>query len=547
MKITARVLTVLLVFAMLFSLMACSSDPVESSPEESQAESTAESTVEDMSTDNADESTDVSGEASVPEGETTGSVGNSTTATKNNKTTTTRKKGETVAATRATAIASDTDKTKYAELGLKMKEFNITNKKLRMFTGPERTMSDYLSTTAVPGVWEILKAYYDIDLELVSCGDYNDWYTKLAMLSLSDNSPDFANPLAESYPYDIVKGNILPLDEYFDFKDSIWDSTRDVLEKYTWNGKHYHAIYDDGQYMEPLYYNPKIFKKNGVKTPRECLEDGTWNLQTMLDMAVELTQDTDGDGKTDLWGVGGLFFTYMPVATGKSLVTIKGKNVTCNITDPVFATAAQFIYDLGPSGKYKVATAFHHDNADLFVSGQVAMHVTGHYRAWSTFKEMWKAGTIDAVPFPAMEEGGSFYKSGTPSSYVIYKKAKNIEGAKALIWTAMYLRTDEVEDKLEAYGKKNGVDSRYASWLLTDIPGVTTEQYENLVDTIWDPDNKYNMKSNPNNWHGWLNNGHDYGFQYAHEKQWSTIVNIYKNQFNAAIEENIDSLELLTE
>lgn len=529
MKNTVRVLTVLLTLAMLLSLFACSREPAESDASESSVESTADTTApSDDSVPSETEQTDPSASSAA-------------TTTPGGKTS-----GRTQAATRATGISGDTNKNKYAELGLKMKDFKITNKKIRMFVGPERTTSDYLSTTAVPGVWEILKAYYNIDLELVSCGDYNDWYTKLAMLSLSDNSPDVAIPLAESYPYDIVKGNILALDSYFDFNDAIWDSTRDVMKMFTWNDKHYHAIYNDGQYMEPLYYNPKIFKQNGVKTPRECLADGTWNLQSMLDMAIELTQDTDNDGKTDLWGVGGLFFYYMPIITGKSLVTVKGKQVTCNITDPVFAEAAQFIYDLGPNGKYKVATSFHHDNADLFVSGQVAMHVTGHYRAWTTFKEMWKAGTIDAVPFPSMKAGGSFYKSGTPSSYVIYKKAKNIEGAKALIWTTMYMSTPAVKKKLEAYGEKRGVDFRYASWLLTEIPGITETQYKNLVDAIWDPDNKYKMKSNPNNWHGWLNNGYDYGFQYAHEKQWSTIVNIYKNQFNAAIEENVESLNQLT-
>ena len=536
MKKTVRVLAILLSLTMLLCVTACNKTPAESGdPASSDVAASTTTGSNGDSSDVTDGTTDAAGT-----GDTTSATGGNSTTPGNSTTV--------KAPTRATAIASDVDSTKYASIGLDMKKFDVKNKKLRLYTGPEKTVSDYYSTTEVPGVWELLKAYYGIELELVSCGDYNDWYTKLAMLSLSGDSPDVAVPPSESYPYDIVKGNIQCLDGYFDFKDSIWDSVRDVLNQYTWNGKHYHAVFDDGQYMSPLFYNPKIFRQNGVKTPREHLEEGTWTWQTMLDMAIELTQDTDDNGTTDLWGTGGMFFTHMQAATGKSLVTINGKKVTNNITDPVFATTAQLIYDMGPNGKYKVATAFSHDNAEqLFPAGKVAMDAGSHHRAWTTYKDMWKAGTIDIVPFPAMEEGGAFYKSGVPSSYVIYKKAENIEAAKALIWTALYLRTDAVQDKLEAYGKKVGADMRYCAWLFTDIPGLTETQYKHIIESIWDPDNVHKMKNNPNNWIGWLDNGWDNGFQHAHSKQWSAIVNVYKNQFDSTIEEFIATLDLMTE
>lgn len=93
----------------------------------------------------------------------------------------------------------------------------------------------------------------------------------------------------------------------------------------------------------------------------------------MRQIAVELTQDTDGDGVIDQWGVGGMFFTALQESTGARLVEVKGKDVKLNISDPVFAKAAQYIYDLGQKGKYKCAKAFSHDNADLFLAGDVAM------------------------------------------------------------------------------------------------------------------------------------------------------------------------------
>ncbi len=447
----------------------------------------------------------------------------------------------TTPATRPTDVGN-VDKTEYAEYGFSMKEYDVTNKTVKIFVGPERTKADYLSTTEIPGSFELMKAYYGIDVELVSCGDYNDWYTKLAMLSLSDQSPDVATPLSESYPYDIVKNNILPLDEYFDWNDPVWDGTRDILENYSWNGKHYHAVYNDGQYMNPLFYNPKMFKQNGLKTPRDYMEENNWTWTTMRELAVELTQDTDQDGKIDQWGVGGLFFTALQESTGKSLVTVDGKNITNNIDDPVFAKAAQYIYDLGQKGKYKCATAFSHDNADLFASGQVAMDAGSHYRAWTTYKDMWAQGTVDVVPFPRMDENDSYYNGGVPSSVVIFKNAKNIEGAKAFIWTYAYVNSQDYKDKVNAYKDAHNLSKDSYSWLNIDIPNLTEEQKQHIADAIWEGD----YKDNPNTWIGWFNNGWDNGLQYAHEKQWSAIVNIYKNQFDANIASYKEILDGLT-
>lgn len=529
-KTISRVASWVLLLALFLTFTACN-------------KSTGGSSSVDSSVASSEQNNSIESETSVEsvESATSSSVSNESKVSSTSRTVT-----NSVGVQRKSEVNSNTNKNTYADIGLNMKNFNVTNKTLKIFVGPERTKSDFLSVNAVPGVVELIKAYYDLNIELVSCGDYNDWYTKLAMLSLSGQSPDIAFPLSESYPYDIAKGNVKALDGYFDWNEAVWDNTRDILNSMSWNGKHYHAVVNDGQFMSPVYYNPKIFKKNGVKTPRECVEDGTWTWQKMLDMAVELTQDTNGDGKTDLWGCGGMFFTDMYDSSGKPLVTVKGKTVTNNITDPVFANVAQFIYDLGPNGKYKVSTAFSHDNSDLFVSGQVAMDAGAHWRVAVTYKDMWKAGTIDVVPFPRMNSSSSYYKGGVPGSIVIFKNAKNIEGAKAFIWTSAYIQSAEGKTKLTAYGKKKGVNQDFANWLYADIPGLTDAQYHHIIDSIWDPENKYKMKSNPNTWIGWFNNGWDNGFQYAHQKQWSTIVNVYKNQFNAAIEETIETLNSIT-
>lgn len=53
-------------------------------------------------------------------------------------------------------------------------------------------------------------------------------------------------------------------------------------------------------YMTPTYYNKNLFDQAGLATPHE-LGDG-WTWETVLDYAAKLTQDFDGDGRTDQYG-----------------------------------------------------------------------------------------------------------------------------------------------------------------------------------------------------------------------------------------------------
>ena len=73
-----------------------------------------------------------------------------------------------------------------------------------------------------------------------------------------------------------------------------------------WDPAQYQALFtsDGRQYALPkyrgalaLYYNKDLFDEYGVAYP-----DGTWTQDEYLDAMRRLTQDRDGDGRTDLWG-----------------------------------------------------------------------------------------------------------------------------------------------------------------------------------------------------------------------------------------------------
>ena len=79
--------------------------------------------------------------------------------------------------------------------------------------------------------------------------------------------------------------------------------------------------YRTGWYSVPLLwvYNKDIFDEFNVDYPPE---DGNWDWQDLTEMATQLTQDRDGDGQIDLWGLhlerGGWF--YWPRMFGGDIV-----------------------------------------------------------------------------------------------------------------------------------------------------------------------------------------------------------------------------------
>lgn len=143
---------------------------------------------------------------------------------------------------------------------------------------------------------------------------------------------------------------------------------------------------------------------------------------------------------------------------------------------------------------------------------------------------------MDLVPFPKMDKNSSYYAGGVPTTLVIYRGSKNVDAAKAFIYSAKYVTTDSYK-KMFAKELKN---IKPMSYLLEK--GLTDEQRA-AVASIYEND----YPSNPNTWIGWLDNGYDCGFQYAHEKQWSTILNLYTNKFNSNIKKFKEILEVYTE
>ena len=158
-----------------------------------------------------------------------------------------------------------------------------------------------------------------------------------------------------------------------------------------------------------IFYNKTLFETAGVKTPAECVADGTWTYETMFDLASQISKADSTKIGLKLWCVGqetnGVqnFADILP-AYGANLVDEGTTAFTLDSEAGLKVT--QMVYD----AMYTNGGHAKPGDTTAFVSGNVAMA----RECYSYMKTMVEGGVDfewDIVPQPYGSEGpdGSLY------------------------------------------------------------------------------------------------------------------------------------------
>lgn len=217
-----------------------------------------------------------------------------------------------------------------------------------------------------------------VQLEAIAGRDY---YTRILTQIAAKRAPDVMNIGDDAVPSFVKTGAFLPLDECLaslDFDTSVY--LPGLLDPGTVDGQLYFLPKDYSTLA--VYYNKALFDAAGVPYP----EDG-WTWDDLLATAQALTQDTDGDGQTDIYGIQlpanwTTGFEYWVAAAGGSLISEDGTSYVGYMDSPEAIRAAQFYADL--YNKYAVApppadlSAFGGGNSE-FDTGKAAMRLFGRW------------------------------------------------------------------------------------------------------------------------------------------------------------------------
>ena len=142
-------------------------------------------------------------------------------------------------------------------------------------------------------------------------------------------------------------GKILDITDYFE-RDG-FDSKKDFFQTIGsewWAGK----LYGWPHMFEDIcvFYNKELVKKYWGKDIWEAFPDGEWDWTDMMEIAEACTVDTNGDGRTDIWGLMGNYtwiggvLQQLTWTMGDSMFDYE--NMKYNFTSPTIIDAMHYIH-----------------------------------------------------------------------------------------------------------------------------------------------------------------------------------------------------------
>jgi multiple sugar transport system substrate-binding protein len=245
---------------------------------------------------------------------------------------------------------------------------------------------------------EFEKKNPDIKVELMML-PWSAYHRKVLTMFAAGSKLDVMR-LANSYfPQFMEKGALLPLDEYIKKDKKEIDPDDFYAEAFKGgrgeDGRLYGLPVDIAGWA--LYYNRGLFDKAGLPYP-----DESWTWETLLDVAKKLTQDLDGDGRVDQYGVYvKVKMGVIELLAGQSGATIlNGDNSKCTFNTSEGRAVVQLLYDLIVKHKVVPPAEFRADQ-NVWAAQKVAMvmlmrgDVTG-FRQSLAFD--WDVGPVPKWP-----------------------------------------------------------------------------------------------------------------------------------------------------
>ena len=144
----------------------------------------------------------------------------------------------------------------------------------------------------------------------------------MARIMSGDAKYDIIQQAHRSAYFALVTADAVPADDYLPEEYFEWLPSMDryTIEKFKYEGKRYGVALHDGVVNDSIIimsYNKDLLEQYNLPDPYELYLNGEWTVDVLEEMMIAVTQDTNGDGVIDQWGMpditnGPGFFRWAP-------------------------------------------------------------------------------------------------------------------------------------------------------------------------------------------------------------------------------------------
>ncbi|MBW7459403.1 extracellular solute-binding protein, partial [Paenibacillus sepulcri] len=284
---------------------------------------------------------------------------------------------------------------------------------------------------------EAAEKKYNTKIEFVKFADYGKYVENFTTTSLSGTP--FADivllELFWAFPQLVNKEFIQPVDEYLDLSDAKYISW--MKNGGSYKGKQY-GMTDSAPSPYGMYYNKTLVQKLGLEDPYELQQKGEWTWDKFREFAKSGTKDTNGDGKTDVFGLAGAYGKTKALAE-QLVYTNKGAldkdaagEIKFSMNSENTIQALQFVSDLYNTDK-SIMQPVPEDASKEFIAGKGLIYA-GFSWELGTLLDSMKDQEIGYVFFPKGPKADK-YVSYTPfgNMFMVSKYSKNAEAAARIM------------------------------------------------------------------------------------------------------------------
>lgn len=311
------------------------------------------------------------------------------------------------------------------------------------YTGPEATISYSIwgDPSEIKSQQAVVDAFHAANPKItvkVTVSDWDTYWDKLQTGLAGGDAPDVFAMDGPLFPDYQSRSVLLDLKPFIDRDGYDLSQLADpAVADFTTPGGQFGLPRDLN--VIALFYNKAMFDAAGVPYP-----DGTWDWAKLVEVAHKLTLDTNGDGKTDQWGLYTEttdmenYWSSLVWQNGGDILAADKKSTVLN-TDAA-AGGIQFLQDLIWKEKVVPDPALFAETGDAFEQGKAAMEANGS----------WLVPTLQAAgiqtgiaPLPKGPAGQA--TSINPTGTVVYAQTKSPDAAWAFV---KYLASPAAQTKL---------------------------------------------------------------------------------------------------